>query len=277
MTLSARWTYLGALAALANCTTVERTIVAGPPPHVPGVEQPGELSLPPAPGLDSGWVPTVRPVPVAPLEPIVESEVLVPDSSAGPVPSGHVAGECRCRKCSSYWNRTLKPRLQYKYWGYPEYFCEPPVGYSLNAAMSMQKAEGQRQSLFLYQYDFAGLQTGHPEQLNVAGEVRLRKLVERCLTSGLPLTVEWSAQDPELSEQRRQFVVKYCADQGLGLDDRWVRTGPNEHLLRAPEATLIYENLLKQTSSGGSSGGAQGVGANSSPGSSSGSQGGAGR
>jgi hypothetical protein len=204
---------------------------------------------PPPPLPDSPTPPPAAPM----LTPVVDAGLGTPPvagTGLSPAPVVIDAVPCPPPK-TSYWHSTLKPKFQYKSWGYPEYFCEPPLGASVNAALQRQKTEGVRQSLFLYQFDFAPPQSEHPERLNATGEYRLRKLAERSLRSGLPLMVEWSLENPQLSEQRRQAVVNYCTENGLGLDDSWVRLAPNEHRLRGPEAKLLYESMLRQTTTDG--------------------------
>jgi len=146
----------------------------------------------------------------------------------------------------------FKQRCQAKYWGYPEEFCEPPLGTMLMGFQMTQIANGQAARMALYQYDFLPAS----ELLNPRGQVQLARMATWLTTNDFPIYVEPTFGDPELDELRRQTVWFELSGKSLSIPSERVRIGsPNVRGLDAADALLIDRNRLELTGTRGASGG----------------------
>ena len=149
----------------------------------------------------------------------------------------------------------FKQRCQAKYWGYPEEFCEPPLGTMLMGYQMTQIANGQAARMALYQYDFLP----GSEELNSRGQVQLAMMATWMTTNDFPIFVEPTLRNPELDELRRQTVWVELCGTNLSIPSERVRIGrPNVRGLDASDALLINRNRLDQTATRGASGGVGG-------------------
>jgi len=150
-----------------------------------------------------------------------------------------------------YYGR-FKQRCQAKYWGYPEEFCEPPLGTMLMGYQMTQIANGQAARMALYQYDFLPAS----EQLNSRGHVQLARMAMWLTTNDFPVFVEPTSGDSELDELRRQTVWLELSGEHLSIPSERVRIGyPNVRGLDADDALRIDRNRRDQTLTRGTSGG----------------------
>jgi hypothetical protein len=152
-----------------------------------------------------------------------------------------------------HWYGHTKPYLMAKSWGYPRYFCEPPLGAYVYPPLNAQVAGGLQAQLVLYRYDFysplAAADTVEASDLNAAGQRQLMKITG--LLHGLaapPVLIETSG-DLALDEARRGHVIAELSHRlGAPVPMEWVvvadlpRSG-----LSGTEATIIYQNLLQRT------------------------------
>ena len=146
----------------------------------------------------------------------------------------------------------FKQRCQAKYWGYPEEFCEPPLGTMLMGYQMTQIANGQAARMALYQYDFLP----ESDQLNSRGKVQLSRLAMWLTTNDFPVFVEPTSGNSELDELRRQRVWLELSTMCLSIPSERVQTGtPNVRGLDADDALLIDRNRLNLTETRGASGG----------------------
>ena len=74
-----------------------------------------------------------------------------------------------------------KANLQYKYWGYPELFCERPHGSFLRAHLDAQIAAGIAGQMILYRYDFFDIDQPQANALKPAGATSSRSSARRTM------------------------------------------------------------------------------------------------
>ncbi|MBI3467065.1 MAG: hypothetical protein HY000_28965 [Planctomycetes bacterium] len=176
--------------------------------------------------------------------------------ASGPVHCHHPRRSCQRRRghlnsWKNHWNYHRKPRLQEKYWGYPEEFCEPPLGYFVNAHVATQLSNGEAARMVLFHYDF--IDGG--ANLKPRGKRQLAKIA-KLLTNLHPIVIEASA-DAALDESRRQAVLSQLAETMSAVPDERVQVGfPLSRGLEGAEAVLIYERFYGQLSAGAPPGGA---------------------
>ncbi len=127
----------------------------------------------------------------------------------------------------------------------PEYV--PEAGENLNAVWATQISNGEAARMVLYHCDFV---PGKPE-LTVRGYRQLAKWTQILERTPYPLIIEATPYQPELAEERRNFVLLQLADDGIP-EERVVVQLPPTRGLEGPDALSIQ---LRQQSSFGGSGG----------------------
>jgi hypothetical protein len=139
----------------------------------------------------------------------------------------------------------MKPCLQASHWGYPEYFCERPFGSCNLQATQTMIANGLRDQMVLYEYDFGfGDDTG---TLKDRGVVQLEKMIKRIPIVGCPVVIQ-SSGNAQLDAERQLHVLDTLAKLGMELEPEMVVVGrPGVRGLNGEEAQYIYWNLLEQT------------------------------
>lgn len=201
----------------------------------------------------------------------------IPAPIAGPTPSAidlvpqpeaypsYTCNSCCESNCGGLldrcWQRT-KACLQESHWGYPEEFCTRPVGTLLRAHVRTQIANGLRDQMVLYRYDFNEGMLGDASELNPHGRRRLSELAGLLQRNCFPLIVERIPGKPGLSEARRAKVLEALSETTFAVPEEWVVVGdPPRVGLSGEEALTIHENLMSNTEQGGAlSGGGQGQG-----------------
>ena len=144
-------------------------------------------------------------------------------------------------------------RCRDKYWGYPEEFCEPPLGTTPSRFYMTQIANGVAARMVLYQYDFLPAS----DQLNVHGKAQVAKIARWLTTYDFPVLVEPTLANVELDELRRQSVWRqFSLNQVAVPSERIVMGVPNVRGIDAIDALSIDRNRMGLTfSRGGTSGG----------------------
>jgi len=157
------------------------------------------------------------------------------------------------------WQRT-KACLQESHWGYPAEFGTRPPGTLVRAHARTQIANGLRDQMVLYRYDFYQGMLGDASELNPHGRKRLAELAGLLQRNCFPLIVERIPGKPGLSEARRAKVLKVLGESTFAVPEEWVVVGdPPPVGLSAEEALMIHDNLMSNTEQGGAiSGGGQG-------------------
>lgn len=150
-------------------------------------------------------------------------------------------GGCGCCSRCEQWKRNC----QAKYWGYPEYFCERPFGSCNYQVTCKMIANGLRDQMVLYEYDF-----GYGEdawKLKERGLIQLQKLASRLQCVPSPLVIQASS-DPQLDSQRQAHVLAALSELGLEMSaDMVVIDRPGVRGMDGVEALPTYRNLLEQT------------------------------
>jgi hypothetical protein len=139
----------------------------------------------------------------------------------------------------------LKLRLQESYWGYPEEFCELPLGARLYAHLNTQVANGMAAQMVLYRYDFCDGIWNDAAKLNQHGRKRLKQMVRMLQCDLHPILVEDIPEEPGLSAARRDHVLKSIAELGFTVPEEWVVVGePQSAGLSGEEAIIVYQQML---------------------------------
>jgi hypothetical protein len=277
------------------------SVVASPPeptPPEPTTTDTGSLELPAREGsnADTGFqetsvreqrtlpeviapilVPTAEPVAAAPMKATMATSLAAPVTArvAAPV-TAHGTAPVAASRSSSPKGRNppvqrMKERMRRSHWGYPQYFEEQPLGFSIRTSLDRQIEHGRAARLMLHHMDFHPEGTERAGQLTVHGQARVRRLSEKCLQRGMPLGIELVNDSEGINKTRRESVLAFSETAGLGLTPDMIVTRSEPHRIEATEAVIIQNNLLKQTLSGGGLSDTTGSGSGSSLGLGSGS------
>jgi len=212
-----------------------------------------------------------EPVVVGPVMPYPDEFIHSPQASdsskvnsaetAGPCENCHSTRGCHGGTCHRgrhngpvmrRWHGHWKPWLHENHWGYPEYFESEPHGASIHAHFNAQVGNAQAAQLALYHFDFHDGPGMKAAKLNSYGVDRLRQLSSLLMHSGLPLVVQRSQNNVQLDEARRAEVINQLAKMSpVAIAAERVIVGrPIALGLDGRESSLIYLNLLKQTTRG---------------------------
>jgi len=143
-------------------------------------------------------------------------------------------------------------RFRSRYWGYPQEFCDLPLGAVLQGQMMAQVANGQAARMALYQYDFQLAS----DRLNASGRAQLAKIARWLPMNDFPLFVEPTSANPELDERRRQMVWQELSNHQISIPLERILLGrPNVRGLDASDAISIDRNRQGLTFSRGISSG----------------------
>lgn len=179
-----------------------------------------------------------------------------PAMPPSPVAAAHCPPAYGTQYCPPGRFARFKQRCQAKYWGYPEEFCEPPLGAMLQGFQMIQIANAQAARMGLYQYDFLP----DSDQLNARGKAQLARIGACLPMNAFPIFVEPTPSNPELDEARRQAASRELAlYHGPIPIERIIIGRPNIRGLDAPDDLVIDRNRLGLTSSRGAGGGGGGV------------------
>jgi hypothetical protein len=124
-----------------------------------------------------------------------------------------------------------------------------PLGSSFYAHFNAQIFNGMKAQQVLYQYDFENGPTDDQTRLNWAGRRKIIHLLPTLESTGVPLTVERVAGQPDVSEARRLNVVSFLQSH-LGVpiaDDQVVIGSAATPGIRGVEALEVNRNQLQTT------------------------------
>jgi hypothetical protein len=93
--------------------------------------------------------------------------------------------------------------VQDKMIGYPENFVEPPLGHFINEQFTVQVAKADPHRFTLYHTDFLP----GTNQFSPIGASRFNIMATRIPGWLGPITIEWTPEQPELAQSRRQAIV----------------------------------------------------------------------
>jgi hypothetical protein len=237
--------------------TVGNTDSAVKPASAQEVEIPADA--PPAP-IDYG-TPMAAPLP--------DDAIMMPSTTSGPVPvpaptrvissttHGHAGcSSGSCGKCKEpglldrikyKWTHYWKPELQESHWGYPEEFCEKPLGYFVYAHNRTMVANGEAARMMLYHYDFVRNEV----ELTSRGQQQLAKIAYMLPRNYFPLAIQSTPEDPGLAERRRQYVLELLAAAEFPVPaERVVVTGPISYGRQGYEGEPSQALMLQILTSG---------------------------
>jgi len=93
--------------------------------------------------------------------------------------------------------------VQDKFVGYPDTFKEPPLGYYVTEQLTVQVAKADTHRFTLYRSDFLpGTSVFSP-----SGASRFNIMYARFPSWLGPIAVEWTPEQPELAQSRRQAIL----------------------------------------------------------------------
>jgi hypothetical protein len=100
--------------------------------------------------------------------------------------------------------------LQDKFVGYPQTFVEPPLGFYVNEQFAVQVGKADTHRFTFYRSDFLpGTNLFSP-----AGASRYNIMATRAPGWLGPITIEWTPEQPELAQERRQAIVAILTKAG---------------------------------------------------------------
>jgi hypothetical protein len=142
-----------------------------------------------------------------------------------------------------------KAKRQYKYWGYPELFCERPHGSLMRSHLDAQIAAGMAAQMMLYRYDFFDTDQPQAYALKPAGYRSVSRIVDFASVSPTPIMIE-STGDDALDAARRQTVIRAMSQRGFPVDEEQVVTLDRDPFgVSADEAALNHGAMLPQPQS----------------------------
>ncbi|MFM7071742.1 MAG: hypothetical protein ACKO38_08135, partial [Planctomycetota bacterium] len=109
---------------------------------------------------------------------------------------------------SSRWHR-FRSQAQHDFWGYPEYFCERPMGLPNQLAYQAMVDNARDDILVFHQFDFHDGQVESAANLNTAGSRRIDRVAELLARQdgGSTVIVEFVPDEPRLTDARREQVA----------------------------------------------------------------------
>src|SRR5260370_2618585 len=128
--------------------------------------------------------------------------------------------------------------------GYAEEFEAVPLGYDVHLSMRTQVVNGEAARMVLYHYDFVD----KGSKLNLRGKDQLAKMAGMLDHNFFPIVIERTPTNPALAEARRLAVLNELAAGPFPVPPMRVVIGqPPATGLQGREAILIYQNLIRQT------------------------------
>jgi hypothetical protein len=109
--------------------------------------------------------------------------------------------------------------------GYPDAFIEPPLGYYINQQFAVQVAKADPHRFTLYNTDFLP----GTDRFSPVGASRFNLMFARLPDWSGPIVVQWSPEQPELAQARRQAVVETLASAGVPVTAERVLIGPSPY------------------------------------------------
>lgn len=204
------------------------------------------IGLPPLPGENP-------PALAASASPMPQGEgtgsATPPMTVSSPHPGARTGG-CTPGHCShrlAIAKRRCKRHLQELFLGYPEEFERPPLGAMMYAVNRQAVRNAEEASLALRAYDF---EPG-TDRLNRRGRDKLAEISAKLPVTFGPVIVERS-RDDAIDDARRSTVLSALKAGSFPIPPERVVVGaPASPGLRGPEAELIYDTLLQNTSMAG--------------------------
>lgn len=190
--------------------------------------------------------------------PFVSGHSIVPHTARTRFETDGDCGQCGCQHqvcvCGDK-KAQRKAELQYKYWGYPELFCERPHGAYLRSHLDAQIAKGIAGQMILYRYDFYDVGLPQASALKPVGHRTISKIVELATISPTPIMIETSG-DAGLDAARRATVIQAFNQMSFPIaDDQVVTIARDPFGMSGDEAAMSHQTMLQHTESSSTSGG----------------------
>ncbi len=109
--------------------------------------------------------------------------------------------------------------------GDPQEFVEPPLGYYLYETIGTMKAKADPHQFTLYRSDFLVGTT----RLSPAGARRFNDMARKMPKWLGPMVVEWTPDDPQLADARKNAVVALMSHVGAPVGAERVVVGPSPY------------------------------------------------
>lgn len=128
------------------------------------------------------------------------------------------------------WAPTTSREARRKAWcdtfiGRPADFVEPPLGFYVRENFNLMRAKANPHRFTLYRTDFLE----HSDKLSPIGAARLNVMATRLPGWLGPILIEWSPDQPGLTEARRDAVVASLQGAGLPVVPERVVIGPSPY------------------------------------------------
>lgn len=187
---------------------------------------------------------------------------LPPTNSTASMPANAQKGEDPSSTdwVSSRWHR-FKAQAQYDFWGYPEHFCERPLGLPNQMAYQAMVDNARDDLLVFHQYDFHDGQLEPAANLNVAGMRRIDRVADLLSrqAGGSTVIVEFVPEQPRLTDARREEVAAQLGRYGLHEPAVRVAIGRARRGISGREAQGIQRTFDRMTGASGLSGASSGM------------------
>jgi hypothetical protein len=146
------------------------------------------------------------------------------------------------------WDHYYKPGLQETHWGYPEEFCERPLGYYETSWAKTMVANGEAARMVLHEFDFVQGEA----RLNERGREQLAKIAYMLPRNYFPLIIAQSGDNMELADSRRTAILGLLTDTGFPVpEQRVVLATPLARGLVGPEGEFNGNTYYNSFQAGG--------------------------
>jgi hypothetical protein len=136
--------------------------------------------------------------------------------------------------------------LQDKAIGYPETFIEPPLGAYVNEQFAMHISRADVHRFTFYRTDFLP----GTNKFSPTGASRFNIMLNRLPSSLMPVTIEWTPDQPGLDQSRRQAVLATLEKFGRPIVAERVLIGPSPYPgAMGIEAANNFTNTIVRTQS----------------------------
>jgi hypothetical protein len=171
-----------------------------------------------------------------------EAAAQPPDLPAGPIVSAAPAGPvCTRRGRLHRMLHHTAHTLQDDFIGYPPTFIEPPLGSYVNRQFAVQVSKADPHRFTVYHTDFLP----GTDRFSPIGASRFNLMYGRLPAWAGPIFVEWTPDQPELAEARRQAIVATLASAGVEWPAERVLIGPSRYPgAMGVEAINNYTNTI---------------------------------
>lgn len=130
--------------------------------------------------------------------------------------------------------------------GDPDTFREPPLGSYIREQFAVQTAKADQHRFMLYKSDFLPGEN----RFSPSGASRFNLMYGRMPGWIGPITIEWTPDEPELAQSRRQAVLETMARAGRPLPAERVVVGPSFYPGQmGTEAANNHGNLISRSQS----------------------------